>query len=183
MFEILKLIDRWFVVLIRVVCIALLSLMTAFVVYTVIMRYMFLSPPFWGDTLAVFANLWFVLLAFTLAVHDRDHISMQAFYEKLPRRLNFALVLAWDLLILAMGICMLIYGLEFVDRIRGSYHELGGLPKKVPASVIPVFGLLTILAVSRSIGVDVHSMLVGRYALRHHGTGELTVNPERTNVS
>ncbi len=157
MLDLLKMFDRWFVLSIRFVCVVLITLMTIFVVYTVVMRYVFLNPPFWGDTLAVFANIWFVLLAFALAVHDREHIAMQAFYEKIPRQFKFALMLAWDVLILAMGVYMLVYGLEYVDRIRGSYHELGGLPKSVPVTVIPVFGVLTVLAVSRSICVDIYS--------------------------
>ena len=181
MFDLLKRLDHLFVVVIRVVCVTLITLMTGFVVYTVIMRYVFLNPPFWGDTLAVFANLWFVLLAFALAVHDRDHIAMQAFYDKLPGKLEFALRLMWDLLILVMGICMIVYGLEFVDRIRGSYHELGGLPKKVPATAIPVFGVLTVLAVLRSICVDVHAVVCRRAAVADGASASMNtpVDPAR----
>jgi TRAP-type C4-dicarboxylate transport system permease small subunit len=119
------------------------------------MRYVFLDPPFWGDTLAVFANIWLVLMAFSLAVYDREHIAMQGMYDSLPRGVAVSLRLVWDVAILAMGVFMLVYGLVLVDNIRGSYHELAGLPKKWPVTILPVFGFLTIFAVLEPIVTDI----------------------------
>lgn len=146
---------------IRFLCVTLLVLMSGFIVYTVVMRYVFQDPPFWGDTLAVFANIWLVLMAFALAVHDREHVSMQGMYDLLPPTAAMLLRLLWDVLILAMGIFMLIYGLVLVDNIRGSYYELAGLPKKWPVMILPLFGLLTTLAALAPIATDVRRLIGG----------------------
>lgn len=119
------------------------------------MRYVFLDPPFWGDTLAVFANIWLVLMAFSLAVYDREHIAMQGMYDMFPKRVTVIFHLVWDFVILAMGVFMLVYGLELVNNIRGSYHELAGLPKKWPVMILPIFGFLTIFAALAPITKDI----------------------------
>ena len=45
----------------------LLVLMVSFTIYTVVMRYVFRNPPFWGDTVSLFCNIWLVLIAYALA--------------------------------------------------------------------------------------------------------------------
>jgi TRAP-type C4-dicarboxylate transport system permease small subunit len=148
--------------LIRFVCVALLVLMTGFVVYTIIMRYVFHNPPFWGDTLAIFANIWLVLMAFALAVYDRDHIAMQGMYDRLSPRIAMFLRLVWDFVILAMGLFMLVYGMVLFDNIRGSYHELAGLQKKWPVMILPLFGLMTVFAVLTPIVSDFRALMKPR---------------------
>jgi TRAP-type C4-dicarboxylate transport system permease small subunit len=145
--DVIRTMDRAFLGVIRFVCVVLLILMTGFILYTVVMRYVFQDPPFWGDTLAVFANIWLVLMAFSLAVYDREHIAMQGMYDRIPPVIAFAFRFLWDIVILAMGIFMLVYGLELAGNIRGSYHELSGLQKKWPMVILPLFGVLTIIAV------------------------------------
>jgi TRAP-type C4-dicarboxylate transport system permease small subunit len=62
---------------------SLLVLMVIFTIYTVIMRYVFHDPPFWGDTVALFCNIWLVLLAYTLAVRERQDIASAGQYWEL----------------------------------------------------------------------------------------------------
>ena len=54
--------------------------MVVFTVYTVVMRYVFHDPPFWGDTLSVFCNIWVTMLGYSLAVRDRQDIALRGFY-------------------------------------------------------------------------------------------------------
>lgn len=157
-FDYVQVLNRFVVRTIRFLCVCLLILMTSFIVYTVIMRYVFQDPPFWGDTLAVFANIWLVLMAFALAVYDRDHVSMQGMYDRLPETVAVVLRLLWDILILGMGIFMLVYGLVLVDNIRGTYYELASLPKKWPVMIVPLFGLLTAFAALAPIATDVRRL-------------------------
>ncbi|MGE0310784.1 MAG: TRAP transporter small permease [Lautropia sp.] len=123
-------------------CALMLVLMVAFTAYTVVMRGVFDDPPFWGDTLTLFANIWFVLLAFPLSVRERSSIAMQVIHRFLSPRAIRLLDLLWNLLFAAVGLLMLVYGYELVGRIPGAYWELGNLPKRVPMMIVPITGLL-----------------------------------------
>ena len=69
-----------------VICGFMLVLMVVFIAYTVVMRTVFLNPPFWGDTLALFANVWMVFLGLIIAVRERSNIAMEALYQMIPAR-------------------------------------------------------------------------------------------------
>ena len=73
------------------VCCTLLVLMIAFTLYTVVMRYVFKDPPFWGDTVSLFCNIWLVLMAYALAVRDREDIASEGIYIYLPPQVVVAL--------------------------------------------------------------------------------------------
>ncbi|MEP6609000.1 MAG: TRAP transporter small permease subunit [Burkholderiaceae bacterium] len=60
---------------------SLLAPIVAFTIYTVVMRYVFNNPPFWGDTVALFRDIWRVLLAYALAVRDREDIASEGIYK------------------------------------------------------------------------------------------------------
>lgn len=127
-------------------CSVLLVLMVAFTCYTVVMRTVFQDPPFWGDTMTLFANIWLVMLAFALSIRERNSISMQMIYSYLPARIVTALELLWISLFVAAGIFITYYGYQVASRIPGAYWELGNLPKSVPMAILPVSGLLVTLA-------------------------------------
>ena len=136
------------------VCSLMLLLMVALTCYTVIMRGVFNDPPFWGDTLTLFANIWFVMLAFPLSIRERSSIAMQAIHRYLPPRVVSALDLLWNLLFGGVGLLLLVYGYRVAARIPGTYWELDNLPKSVPMMILPVTGLLTLVAVALVIRED-----------------------------
>ena len=123
------------------VCGLMLLLMVVFTCYTVVMRTVFQDPPFWGDTMALFANVWLVMLAFALSIRERSSISMQMLYNYLPDRAVAALELLWTILFIAVGVFIAIYGYQVASRIPGVYWELDSLPKSVPMIILPVSGL------------------------------------------
>jgi len=128
------------------VCGLMLVLMVAFTGYTVVMRGVFDDPPFWGDTLTLFANIWFVMLAFPITIRERSSIAMTAIYRFLPGRAVRILTMFWDLLFLLIGLLLLVYGYQVASRIPGAYWELDNLPKSVPLMILPITGLLAAIA-------------------------------------
>lgn len=144
--RITRLIDRFLRRGLAFLCSVLLVMMVAFTCYTVVMRTVFQDPPFWGDTMALFANIWLVMLAFALSIRERESISMQMIYSYLPARIVTALELLWDMLFVATGIFITFYGYQVASRIPGTYWELGNLPKSVPMAILPVSGVLVTLA-------------------------------------
>jgi TRAP-type C4-dicarboxylate transport system permease small subunit len=132
--------------ILTVLCCALLTSMVVFTVYTVVMRYVFLDPPFWGDTLTLFANIWLVMLALGLSIRERSSISMQMLYAHLPYYMVFSLELVWTLFIIAFGGLLVWYGFETAMLVPGAFWELGNMPKRYPMMIMPISGLLVILA-------------------------------------
>lgn len=127
-------------------CSLLLVLMVGFTVYTVVMRGVFDDPPFWGDTLTMFSNIWLVLLAFPITLWERSSIAMNAIDQLLSQRAVRVLSLFWNVLFVLMGLLLLVYGYQVASRIPGAYWELGNLPKSVPMMILPVTGLLATAA-------------------------------------
>lgn len=123
-----------------VICCTMLVLMVIFIAYTVVMRTVFLNPPFWGDTLALFANVWMVFLGLIIAVRERSNIAMEALYQLIPVGYGRWFRKLWAVAFAAFGLLLLIKGYEAASRILGSYWELGNLPKSYPMMILPITG-------------------------------------------
>jgi TRAP-type C4-dicarboxylate transport system permease small subunit len=126
----------------------LIVLMVAFTVYTVVMRYVFQDPPFWGDTVSLFCNIWLVLIAYALAVRDREDIASEGIYVYLKPGTVF---LIW-------------FGLDAAQNVPGQFWELGGLPKKFPMLAVPLCGTLVALVSAINIAEDLFSWRISAEA-------------------
>ena len=158
-------------------CAMFLFLMVAFTVYSVVMRYVFLNPPVWGDLLTVLSNIWLVFLALALTVRDRDHIALDLVYTWLPTRAAFAVQQFWSTIIFGLGVVMIIYGIEAVSTMGGKYWEMwyfawedGGfvfkpnyMPKKYAIAIVPISGFLVSMAAMAAIVEDCVRLKAGTY--------------------
>ncbi len=133
-------------------CCVLLALMVAFTTYSVVMRTAFLVPPFWGDTLTLFANIWLVMLAFAIAVREDANIAVESLYTFLSPAAVKAVKAFWLALFAVIGLVMMIYGWQAARRILGAYWELGNLPKSYPMAILPISGALIFLSALLAIG-------------------------------
>lgn len=129
-----------------VLCSLMLLTMVALACYVVVMRTVFMAPPFWGDTLTMFANIWFVMLAFALSIRERGSISMQVIYNWLPPLAVRLIDSLWTVLLGAVGLMLAVNGYLAASRVPGAYWELDNLPKSVPMMVLPISGVLVVLA-------------------------------------
>lgn len=134
-----------------VICGAMLVLMVVFIAYTVVMRTVFLDPPFWGDTLALFANVWMVFLGLIIAVRERSNIAMEALYQMIPAQYGRWFRKLWAVAFAGFGLLLLTEGYEASSRILGSYWELGNLPKSYPMSILPIAGAGILVAAVLSL--------------------------------
>jgi TRAP-type C4-dicarboxylate transport system permease small subunit len=154
-------------------CVTLLAAMVAFTIYTVFMRSVMNDPPFWGDTLTLVANVWLVMLAFALSVRTRESIAMQMVYDYVPARVAGWLETLWNLLFVAIGLLMVIYGYSVAARIPGTYWELGNAPKSWLMMILPVSGALVVLAAMRVLVEDLGALRRGERLGRRDGIGEV----------
>jgi TRAP-type C4-dicarboxylate transport system permease small subunit len=155
------------------VCVVLLGVMVAFTLYTVFMRNVMNDPPFWGDTLTLVANVWLVMLAFALSIRERESIAMQMIYDYVPARVAGLLETLWNLLFVTVGLMMIVYGYEVADRIPGTYWELGNAPKSWLMMILPVSGVLVVMAALRVLAEDFRALRRGERLGRRAGVGEV----------
>ena len=154
-------------------CVAMLAAMVAFTLYTVFMRTVMNDPPFWGDTLTLIANIWLVMLSFALSIRSRESIAMQMIYDYVPARVAGALETLWNLLFVALGLMMIVYGYMVAARIPGTYWELGNAPKSWLMMILPVSGVLVVLAALRVLAEDLGALRRGERLGRREGVGEV----------
>lgn len=154
-------------------CVAMLAAMVAFTIYTVFMRSVMSDPPFWGDTLTLIANIWLVMLSFALSIRERESIAMQMIYDYVPARVAGVLETLWNLLFVALGLMMIVHGYMVADRIPGTYWELGNAPKSWLMMILPVSGVLVVLAALRVLVEDFKALRRGERLGRRAGVGEI----------
>lgn len=139
----------------NVICGILILLTVLFTVYTVYMRYVVGDPPFWGDTVALFANIWLVMLALALAVRTRGQIAMTAVYEMCPPIVSYILEIIWNSCIVAFGMFLTYYGWIAARDTPSLFWELNNLSKTYPMLILPITGFLVTLAALAVIIEDV----------------------------
>ena len=157
---------------VRVLCAVLLVLMVLFTVYTVVMRYVFQNPPFWGDTLSVFCNIWVTMLGYSLAVRDREDIALRGFYKMIPPRAGFLLDMLWTLMVFAFGVYLAWFGWVAAKNVPSMFWELGGLKKTYPMLVLPIAGVLVAMAAAGLLLEDVLVLMGKRTGRDLAGSGQ-----------
>ncbi len=180
MLKAISFIDRAVKKMLTAFCAILLLAMVVFTVYSVVMRYVFENPPVWGDLLTVLSNIWLVFFALALTVRDKDHIALDLIYSWLPLKAAFVIRQFWTLIIFALGLIMIIYGMEAVSTMGGKYWEMwyfawedGGfvfkpnyMPKKYAISIVPISGFLVSVAALASIIEDSLKLKAGKFAVQ-----------------
>jgi TRAP-type C4-dicarboxylate transport system permease small subunit len=157
---------------VRVLCSVFLVLMVVFTVYTVVMRYVFLNPPFWGDTLSVFCNIWVTMLGYSLAVRDREDIALRGFYNMIPPRAAFLLDMFWTAMVFAFGLYLAWFGWVAAKDVPGMFWELGGLKKTYPMLAMPVAGVLVAMAAAGLLLEDALILMGRRPERKLAGSGQ-----------
>lgn len=154
-------------------CVALLAAMVLFTLYTIFMRSVMSDPPFWGDTLTLISNVWLVMLAFALSIRTRESIAMQMIYDYVPVRIAGWLETLWNVLFVLVGVMMVVYGYSVAERIPGTYWELGNAPKSWLMMILPVSGVLVVMAALRVLAEDFRALRRGERLGRRAGVGEI----------
>ena len=148
-------IDDGIQLVLRVISGILIVLTVIFTLYTVYMRYVIEDPPFWGDTVALFANIWLVMLALAVAVRTRGQIAMTAVYQLSPPVVSYVLEIIWNAFVVAFGIFLVYYGWIAARETPSMYWELNNFSKTYPMLIIPIAGFLITIASAAVIVEDV----------------------------
>ena len=121
------------------------------------MRYVFWSPPVWGDLMTVLSNIWLVFIALALTVREKEHIALNLLYSRLPNTVGFIVQQTWTTIIFVLGIIICVFGYESAETNKfAKYWEMwyftwenngivfkpNYMPKSYPMMILPLAGAL-----------------------------------------
>ncbi len=80
------------------VCIALA---VSILFYSVVMRYVFHSPPAWAQEVTRYMFVWLIMLAGASVTRDESHLNINVFLDMMPDKMRLAVLVFLRLLMLA----------------------------------------------------------------------------------
>lgn len=139
----------WTYKILMFVCKVLLVADILITAWSVAGRYIpFITDPHWSEEVVLTLMVYMTVLSASLAIRKAAHIRMTAFDRFLPDKLIKTLDLVADLAVMALGVCLVIYGLRFCNSplsLRGKYASIPGLSKFWQYLPVPVAGVSMII--------------------------------------
>lgn len=111
----------------------------------VVDRYFFHWQLPWPETLARYLMIWAAMLAVSSGIARRDHIGLTAFIMVLPYPLRRAMLIAMDMLALALFLYVAWYGIAFTQSGAPRQAMIFGVSLAPFFAAIPVAAFLSSL--------------------------------------
>ena len=113
--------------------------MTLIVWAQIFYRYVLGDGIIWAEEISKYLMVWMALIAAAIVYHDKGHISMQFFANRIPaqRLLSAFQVLAGSILFAAL----IIFGFEYAEFGKRFISPASGLRRFWPYLAIPVGGI------------------------------------------
>jgi TRAP-type C4-dicarboxylate transport system permease small subunit len=92
------------------VCVILLSLMTIFVTYQVIVRYFFNNPNAYTEVLSKYMFVWLIMYGSAYVFGLREHMNIAVVRDKMPTKVRIIVEMISELVIVLFALGVLIYG-------------------------------------------------------------------------
>lgn len=119
-----------------------LVLMTIIVGWTVFGRYVLNDTPTWGEPASLFLMLWFILLGGAVGVRELDHMGFDIALHYTQGAWKAGLTIANEILVIAFGFAMVIYGSQLAAKVWGDKVPMIGVSKGWDYAPIVVGGAL-----------------------------------------
>jgi len=119
--------------------------MTAIIGWQVFGRYVLHSSPSWSEQAALALMIWYVFLAAAAGVREGFHIRIVALENAVKPQHKQLLNYVVNILTIACGISMCIWGSELVTRTWSHTIPSLGIPRGLAYASLPISGLLIIL--------------------------------------
>ncbi len=104
-------------------------LMTALIAWGVFGRFVLNDTPTWVEAGSLLLMAWFIFLGAAVGVRESDHLGFEGLLAFVPRRIEAALVVFIQVLILGFGVAMVFYGLQLVEKGWSDRIPLIGIAK------------------------------------------------------
>jgi TRAP-type C4-dicarboxylate transport system permease small subunit len=125
----------------RMACRALIVVFTGLLLVNVTLRYVFSSPLFFAEEVAVYILIWMAFLAISVSLHENTQIRLTLLIDMFDARSRALTLWAMDLLVAAMLAVILVHAIGWI-RSPAVEFELAitlGMSKVPFFAIIPVF--------------------------------------------
>lgn len=146
--KVLHTVNRWMNYLMLFLSELALAAMALIVIMSVILRYFFNSGIAWAEEVPRLLVGYFAFFACAMGVRDREHMSMDFFYELFPKngKIRAMIDVFADLCVLACGLFMFYYGGLRVLKMMSlsGCLPITQWPNWVRYAAVPVAGFIMI---------------------------------------
>jgi len=120
----------------------LLSAIAVICFLEVILRYLFAASLPWYDELVGYLLVWLTFLGAVLAQSHGQHVGIEDLVDRASERARRALTLASHLVLVAVHLVLLVYGVQLAVRFLGERATTVPVPMGVVYAVIPISAAL-----------------------------------------
>lgn len=127
----------------------LIVILTAFMVLTVLMgvlyRYVLRNPLGWTEELARFLMIWAALLAISVCIYYKEHVSIQIFIQLLPIKVAKVITFFINILVTIFLGVLTYKGFEMAQNASVQYSFALRISMLWPLMSVPVSGALALI--------------------------------------
>lgn len=145
-----------------------LTLMTVIIFWQVFSRYILNSSPSWTESSAVLLMGWFIFLGAAVGVRERTHLGFDVLLYFLPPSAKAVLRSISDVVVLAFGFGMIVYGVQLArltwNTVMPSLDLPGGvgfLPVVLGGALVCLFSLERLAGRFAGLPVDADQYATG----------------------
>lgn len=122
-----------------------LAAMVVVIIYQVFARQILGSSPAWTEEISRLLFVWVSFFGIAYGFREKLHIAVGLLVNKFPEKVQFVFDFVTKLLIIAFGVILLYYGIQFSILTSKSTMPATGLPSSVLYACIPITGLYVVL--------------------------------------
>ena len=128
-----------------VAVVSMFALQVVVVFAQVIWRFVFNDPFTWSEELARYLQVWIVLLAASVCIHEGSHLAVDYLVHHLSPRYQRILSLVVALLMMIFVIVLVVAGVKMMVTARSQSSPALHIPMSAVYAVFPVAGTLMLL--------------------------------------
>lgn len=146
--EILEKITAWPLIVIG-------GLMLAVVLVGTFWRYVLNSPILWTEEAARYLMIWMALVAASISMKRREHVSMQLLVSRLPRKARFVINFLTNSIMLYFLYVLTREGLAMALGARSQVSPALGISMFWPVLSVPASGFMMLLQLVLVMVIDI----------------------------
>lgn len=135
-----------------------LVIFTSLVIFQVVMRYVFNSPPAWSEEIARYALVWFVYLSGSYAIKYQRHVKFSVVVDLIGKKLPLVQRLI-SLMIFLIWLAFLVYMFTLSNEMVRRQFITG---QSAPGSQIPMY----LVYIGLPLGLSLMSFRVLQHTVR-----------------
>lgn len=128
-----------------VVVVSMFALQVIVVFAQVIWRFVFNDPFSWSEELARYLQVWIILLASSVCIHEGSHLAVDYLVHYLPFRYRKSLALLVTILMMVFVSVLIGAGIEMIITAQSQTSPALHIPMGAVYLVFPVAGTLMLL--------------------------------------